>query len=213
MKKTAYIALLCRGKYSLLTLLFFLWAGTGKTGTLTNIQKVHEIAIPGEKPSGTTLFEDYRETLYDVINTYRGVFTLREVEIIILTESNGLANAISSSGESYGVGLMQISAVALKDFNRSHNTDYQTPDLYDPFTNIEIGCWVLNEYYFAIENPDLYKVYNAYNVGLYNHRSYYKHYQSHKYPNGKPYNSLKRLEWAIDAYDTQVWRLVPSQGA
>ncbi|MDR0562749.1 MAG: transglycosylase SLT domain-containing protein [Spirochaetaceae bacterium] len=202
-----YLTVLCKSKYAVLPLLFFLCLGTVKTGTLTNVQSFYETAAAPEVPGG--IFEGYRKTLYDVIDTYRGALSRREIEIIILTESNGIANAVSSGGENYGVGLMQISSIALKEFNQRYTMDYRLEDLYDPFVNIEIGCWVLNDYYGEIENPDLYKLYNAYNVGLYNHRSYYKHYQNHKYPDGKSYNSLKRLEWAIGVYDNQSWRLVP----
>ncbi|MDR0568097.1 MAG: transglycosylase SLT domain-containing protein [Spirochaetaceae bacterium] len=211
---TKYVALLCRGKYIVLPLLLFLCAGTVKTGTLDNAQNSANaqnsgaIEIPAITEIPGELFKDYRKTLYDVIETYRGALSTREIEIIILTESHGLANAVSSGGESYGVGLMQISGIALKEFNQNRHTNYKIEDLYDPFLNVEIGCWILNDYYKAIKNPDIYKVYNAYNVGLYNHRSHYAYYQNHKYPDGKSYNALKRLEWAIDAYDNQTWRLV-----
>lgn len=207
---TTYVTMLCRGKYLILPLLLFLWGGTVKTGTLTNAQSGYEIKITEVTAVPMSLFEGYRKTLCDVIETYRGVFSPREIEIIILTESNGVANAVSPAGEIYGIGLMQISSIALKEFNQTYSTAYRIEDLYDPFLNIEIGCWILNYYYRAIPNPDLYKVYNAYNVGLSNHRSNYNYYQNHQNPNGTSYKSLKRLEWAIDVYDNQSWRLFSS---
>jgi soluble lytic murein transglycosylase len=60
---------------------------------------------------------------------------------IIKIESNGSARAISRRRCR---GLMQISPLVLKEYNRYHpNRRYGLSDLYNPEANVKIGTWYL----------------------------------------------------------------------
>ena len=64
---------------------------------------------------------------------------------MIATESRFITKEESFLGAKYGRGLMQVSEVALKDYNDWNGTKYTAEDLYKANTNIMIGCWTLNQ--------------------------------------------------------------------
>lgn len=83
---------------------------------------------------------------------------------IFSVESKFKKNAKSYLGENYGIGIGQVSLIALTDYNWKHNTHYTKEDLLDVETNIMISCWIFeyNEKY-GIEG--LNKKIIAYNEG------------------------------------------------
>ncbi len=66
---------------------------------------------------------------------------------ILLVESEGKLKANSYKGAKYGRGLMQVSEIALKDFNLKNKTNYKPDELYNFEINLEIACWTLKQGY------------------------------------------------------------------
>lgn len=52
-------------------------------------------------------------------------------------------NPRQSSGPAWG--LLQITGIARKDYNRTHGTSYTQADLLNPAVNIKIAAWLLNK--------------------------------------------------------------------
>lgn len=90
---------------------------------------------------------------------------------IIKTESNFKPSIDSKSGAKYGRGLMQVSEIALKEYNGYHKEKRYVPDLYNVEWNMEIGCWyyrhIYDKYAKEPEKSQLTwgDLYCAYNVG------------------------------------------------
>ena len=65
------------------------------------------------------------------------------VRALIWKESHFRPNAVGSKGE---IGLMQITDGAVTDWARVHKCDSPTRKrLFQPSTNLEIGCWYLSQ--------------------------------------------------------------------
>lgn len=79
----------------------------------------------------------------------------------------------SRLGAKYGRGLLQVSEVALKDFNLWTGKNYTVEDLYTIEKNIEVGVWAFNQnYYYGVESKFENGAIIAYNVGV---RDYKRH--------------------------------------
>jgi len=136
-----------------------------------------------------TNVEDVKETCV-IIEKYCEKYSLYPPVIIALVgvESNFRSKAVSYKGWEYGNGLMQVSYVVLKEYNKKHKTKYMVRDLYKKEVNIEVGCW----YYSRLHK--VYKIKNtkanlsAYNMGP-NSRRY-----NARYVNGVM-NNLKLLRF------------------
>lgn len=88
---------------------------------------------------------------------------------IIATESNFNASAISCAGSYNGRGLMQVSEIALKDYNRVNRTHYKSKDLFDIEINILIGIWsYLQNASYGIDPDNINQMLSAYNLGCKN---------------------------------------------
>ena len=64
------------------------------------------------------------------------------VEAIIEVESGG--NRLVMNERSHAIGLMQITPVVLKEYNRVNGRDIKGVDLFDPNINVMIGYWYLD---------------------------------------------------------------------
>lgn len=93
------------------------------------------------------------------------------VHAIIYQESRGLANAVGGIGER---GLMQITKIALTDFNDVYSESIIFKDLFNPFTNIQVGTG----YLALLERRwgDIYDAVVAYNAGNPNNKYAQVHY-------------------------------------
>ena len=83
------------------------------------------------------------------------------VAAVIRTESDFDPDAVSGAG---AMGLMQIMPATgewIADKLDMHS--FQTEALFDPQTNIEIGCWYLNFLQERFDTPELISA--AYNAG------------------------------------------------
>lgn len=83
-------------------------------------------------------------------------------------ESGFNPRASSYLGERYGRGIMMVSEIGLAEYNNWHSAEEQfTPEeLYNPFVNIEVGCWILkhNREYYKVPDNRIDSL-SAYNVG------------------------------------------------
>jgi len=83
------------------------------------------------------------------------------VMAIIKTESNFDKDAISPKG---AMGLMQITESTAEWVAESTGTaDFEIHDLYDPETNIKMGCWYINKLREEFGTTEL--ILAAYNAG------------------------------------------------
>lgn len=120
---------------------------------------------------------------------------------VIEAESEFSKDVNSRAGAVYGRGLMQVSEIALKEYNNWHTKNYTIKDLYTIGTNLEIGCWYLTYCYSKVKvpNKDWRDAYCAYNVGPAHFNKYYKSlYSGWNYNNRtktwEKYGALKRLD-------------------
>ncbi|MEQ8155535.1 MAG: lytic transglycosylase domain-containing protein [Clostridiaceae bacterium] len=83
------------------------------------------------------------------------------VMAVINTESKFKKDAVSTKG---AVGLMQLTeSTAEWIAESSGDEDFKTRDLYNPETNIKMGCWYLNNLSEEFDTTEL--VLAAYNAG------------------------------------------------
>lgn len=85
---------------------------------------------------------------------------------IIFVESHYNEKAESFLGAVHGRGLMQVSEIGLKDYNRVNKTGYVPKDLYNPEINIKVGTWIF--YYnihYGVDN-NYADMLSAYNTGI-----------------------------------------------
>jgi soluble lytic murein transglycosylase len=66
-----------------------------------------------------------------------------DIDRIINIESSGNSKAYNS--RSGAIGLMQITAICLEEYNNYNKVKYSRNDLFNPDINIKIGTWYLNE--------------------------------------------------------------------
>ena len=91
---------------------------------------------------------------------------------MITVESRYTVRIPSRKGAKYGRGLLQVSEIALKDFNLWNGTVYTTGDLYNIEKNIEVGIWAFNQNYsYGVETKFEHGAIIAYNVGVGDYKS------------------------------------------
>ena len=95
-------------------------------------------------------------------------FNVTTVLAVIAQESNYISSARSKADAR---GLMQVTPIALKDFNRYHNTSYTESDLYNDGINIMIGCWTLDRQKTYIGTDNLASCIISYNSGASNFKN------------------------------------------
>jgi soluble lytic murein transglycosylase len=113
---------------------------------------------------GVFVYKVYPLKYEDLIIKYSTEYAIDEhlVCAVISAESSFKETALSSSG---AMGLMQI----MPDTGgwiaeKLDMTEFETGMLYDPETNIKLGCWYLN-YLNGLFSGDARKVLAAYNAG------------------------------------------------
>ena len=94
-------------------------------------------------------------------------FELSTVLGLIAQESHFKSKARSHADAR---GLMQVTPIALRDFNRIHGTDYTEQDLYNDGINLMIGCWTLDRQRKYIGSNDMDECIISYNSGAGNFR-------------------------------------------
>lgn len=90
------------------------------------------------------------------------------VKKVIWLESKGNPLARSRFGAR---GLMQVTPIVLKEYNRYHKTEHKVKKLYNPLFNVKVGKWYLHK-----RIPQMLKYYKkevsvrniliAYNAGI-----------------------------------------------
>lgn len=97
-----------------------------------------------------TVIKPYEKLIFQ----YANLFNLSPIYVIsvIYKESSGNPTIGGGIGE---VGLMQISPIALADYNERNSTNIQRNDLKNPEINIKIGCYTLSRLLKRIESFDM----------------------------------------------------------
>jgi len=129
------------------------------------IAEVYEELGDPELKAQDAIYPEY----YDYVEKYCDRLDPNFIEQVMYAESRGGQNM---KFDKNGRGIMQVSDIALKDYNKKNISNYTIHDLKDPGINIKIGCWYLNwiakrlaanEQAVTPEN-----IYLAYNVGMTN---------------------------------------------
>lgn len=108
--------------------------------------------------------------------------------------------ANSFLGPGNGRGLLQVSEVALKDFNdkNSANKKYGPQDLYDIEINIEVGCWVYKQNERYADTVCTLELVAAYNCGAGTVRSEVEYLLEGRRKNGEEYIHLSKFYAVLD---------------
>lgn len=139
---------------------------------ITEIDQEVELIAVGEalELKAIELQEEAEDLFPDVEDSEPVSLDYYKLEALIRTESDGIATAISCRGRDSGIGLMQVSKVALQDYNLWNGTEYTQEDLFNPQLNVMIGTWVfLHNIHYGVPN-ELSALLTAYNCGA----GYYK---------------------------------------
>lgn len=117
---------------------------------------------------------------------------------MMTTESSLIIRIPSFLGAQYGRGLLQVSEIALKDFNDWTGKGYTVEDLYTIDRNIEVGVWVFNQnYYYGVETDFEHGAIIAYNVGANDYKKHKKDLLDQKFK-GYDYNYLIKVQREYD---------------
>ena len=92
-------------------------------------------------------------------------FDYKTILALICQESHFKSTAKSKANAR---GLMQVTPIALKDYNIRNGTAYSETDLDNDEINVKIGCWTLNRQKKYIGSDDLSECIIAYNSGAKN---------------------------------------------
>ena len=137
--------------YLIVGLFIFLMSGTAK------------------KPTAKSAYEILKyDSLAQKYGSYYGIDS-RLILAIIATESGGNELAKGPTGD---FGLMQITQIALTDFNQTYGTNYSINNLFTPDINVHVGSGFLKMMIDrskakGLQGTDaLYNAIRAYNVGL-----------------------------------------------
>lgn len=99
--------------------------------------------------------------LIDAVYMYYGILDHAEiVQHMADVESSRRADVVSSKG---AIGVMQVTAPVVSDYNRAHSTDISVDAPYNPITNIIIGVWFFRQCVTRCRDMD--KALSAYNAG------------------------------------------------
>lgn len=118
---------------------------------------------------------------------------------MITVESSFIIRIPSHLGEKYGRGLLQVSEIALKDFNEWTSKNYTVEDLYTIDRNIEVGVWAFNQnYYYGVETDFEHGAIIAYNVGANDYKKHKKDLLDQTFK-GYGYDYLVKVQKEYDA--------------
>lgn len=123
------------------------------------------IAISGNKISELEATE-----MLKIIRYYADKYKFDEFLILgMVAQESRFSNTAKSRADARG--LMQITPIALNDFNNTNETFFTIEDLKDSTINIMIGCWILNRQKRYLNSDDLSDCIISYNSGATNFKN------------------------------------------
>lgn len=136
----------------------------------TKIKSDDEIIQSMISISNNSISEEKAKSIMYLIKEYSEIYDFNVTTILGLMaqESHYISKAKSKANAK---GLMQVTPIALKDYNRYHNTSYIESDLYDDRINIMIGCWTLNRQKKYIDSDNIDECIISYNSGSTNFKN------------------------------------------
>lgn len=109
--------------------------------------------------------------IYAIIATESGKHRTEDI-----TPSNVMMVNHKASSSCNCKGLMQVSCYAVEDYNKVNLTEYTLDDMYDIYTNIEVGTWYFSQFRnVATSWTEMYIIYNV-GYGFYSKRNRYWFY-------------------------------------
>lgn len=115
-------------------------------------------------------------------------------------ESDFIPTANSYLGPEYGRGILQVSEIALLDYNNRTGSSYEPQDLYDYNICIEVGCWIYkqNIKYGVLNNTDDLVI--AYNTGHGTYKKQKEYLLNGYYSDGRKYTYLDNVKIATQEF-------------
>jgi soluble lytic murein transglycosylase-like protein len=140
--------------------------------------------------------KDTARGIYEAAERASIVYNIDKNLILALAsvESDFLPTANSYLGPEYGRGILQVSEIALLDYNNRTGNSYEPQDLYDYNICIDIGCWVYkqNIKYGVLNNTDDLVI--AYNTGHGTYKRQKDYLLNGHYSNGRKYTYLDNVK-------------------
>lgn len=117
--------------------------------------------------SDDKISRDKAEEIMELVKENSSVYGFDFLTILamIAQESNFISTAKSRADAK---GLMQVTPIALADFNKHNGTSYTDAQIYDDAINVKVGCWTLNRQKHYIDSDDLSECIISYNSGASN---------------------------------------------
>lgn len=140
--------------------------------------------------------KDTARGIYEAAERASIVYSIDKNLILALAsvESDFLPTANSYLGPEYGRGILQVSEIALLDYNNRTGNSYEPQDLYDYNICIDIGCWIYkqNIKYGVLNNTDDLVI--AYNTGHGTYKRQKDYLLNGHYSNGRKYTYLDNVK-------------------
>jgi soluble lytic murein transglycosylase-like protein len=140
--------------------------------------------------------KDTARGIYEAAERASIIYNIDKNLILALAsvESDFLPTANSYLGPEYGRGILQVSEIALLDYNNRTGNSYEPQDLYDYNICIDIGCWVYkqNIKYGVLNNTDDLVI--AYNTGHGTYKRQKDYLLNGHYSNGRKYTYLDNVK-------------------
>lgn len=140
--------------------------------------------------------KDTARGIYEAAERASIIYNIDKNLILALAsvESDFLPTANSYLGPEYGRGILQVSEIALLDYNNRTGNSYEPQDLYDYNICIDIGCWIYkqNIKYGVLNNTDDLVI--AYNTGHGTYKRQKDYLLNGYYSNGRKYTYLNNVK-------------------
>jgi len=154
-------------------------------------------SISKKNPSKNQLSRKQISDIIHSVEKYCVKYGINKLTIfsMIKVESNYILTIPSWKGSEYGRGLLQVSKIALLDFNNWTGNEYTSEDLYTIEKNIEVGIWAFNQnYHYGVENGFEEGAIVAYNVGVGDYKRHKKDLLSNQMFKGLTYEYSSKVQ-------------------
>lgn len=138
-------------------------------------KKDSDIVAKIKKISGDKITDEVAYEILKITEYYADKYKFDKSLILgmIAQESRFLSTAKSKADAR---GLMQITPLALEDYNNANETCFTVADLSDMKINISIGCWTLERQKKYLNSDDLSECIISYNSGALNFKNNWDDY-------------------------------------
>lgn len=165
---------------------------------VTYIRSINDVAVANKR--GPRLTDAEIRHIITAVERYSVLYGVNKYTLLAMmsVESSFIIKVPSHLGALYGRGLLQVSEIALSDFNSWNGKEYTVDDLYSIEKNIEVGVWAFNQnYYYGVETDFEHGAIIAYNVGANDYKKHKKDLLDQKFK-GYDYDYLEKVQREYD---------------